>query len=665
MKFNTFQIKNFKSFGAKAQTIKEKPLTLVYGKNSIGKSSLMQGMLLFDYFKLAPLISKGHQFFSVKTSYFAGDALHFGKFENYVYKKDTGNEVVFKRTIEDKNEIHHLLFGDDENFNYFLEKDLFSYIEEQLPQYDNSPMQLFKTVFEGIKSSIDKEALKEKGKSIGELKILDFIEYFSFKGNLSKQDEVLFQYLYFYGVSFGEKLDIDEFVKFHLKIAKIKKIEYSLIVSSKKTQDAIINIRLDDEDFLTISDKCKRTFFGISELKHKIDFSFHEQSDFVKILSCNKSNFSLNKLYIAMLNLIFQTELARTLDCESLATFFWSRFFNMHYQIKKPQFIGPLRSIPDKKELKYMQRSREKKDKFYDLESFYKKISNNSRIDKEYGLFGKFPFKSKPIFTTLKIVILLVVLLLIVPLLVFLPLFIVYVLFKMPAAFPELTVILNKILPKKLKVSSYDAKTNEKMWRVLFDDSETLSKVNHWLSTHKSYTPYRISFKKQTQGILQRIFRKKLRWQLVFEDLRNNTFVMPKDMGAGISQFLPLLLSCIANKNTKLFIEQPELHLHPSMQGDLADEMIKSCKTNNNMIFAETHSEHILLRIMKRMRETSEGTLKDNELHLTPEDVAILYIDADEKRGTYITELELSEDGNLLDPWPGGFFEEGFEERFF
>jgi hypothetical protein len=68
---------------------------------------------------------------------------------------------------------------------------------------------------------------------------------------------------------------------------------------------------------------------------------------------------------------------------------------------------------------------------------------------------------------------------------------------------------------------------------------------------------------------------------------------------------------------------------------------------------------------MKRIRETAEGKLKSKKLHITPEDVAILYIDADEKRGTYITELELSEDGNLLDPWPGGFFEEGFEERFF
>ena len=66
---------------------------------------------------------------------------------------------------------------------------------------------------------------------------------------------------------------------------------------------------------------------------------------------------------------------------------------------------------------------------------------------------------------------------------------------------------------------------------------------------------------------------------------------------------------------------------------------------------------------MKRMRQTAEGTLEDDTLSLTPEDVSILYVDADENK-TYILELELDEDGSLLDPWPGGFFEEGFKERF-
>jgi predicted ATPase len=81
-------------------------------------------------------------------------------------------------------------------------------------------------------------------------------------------------------------------------------------------------------------------------------------------------------------------------------------------------------------------------------------------------------------------------------------------------------------------------------------------------------------------------------------------------------------------------------------------------------IILETHSEHILLRLMKRMRQTAEGTLEDEKLNLTPDDVCLLYVDSDGDN-TFILELELDEDGSLLDPWPGGFFEEGFNERFF
>jgi len=104
------------------------------------------------------------------------------------------------------------------------------------------------------------------------------------------------------------------------------------------------------------------------------------------------------------------------------------------------------------------------------------------------------------------------------------------------------------------------------------------------------------------------------------------------------------------------------LHLHPALQAELADLFIDGSKRNKIMI--ETHSEHLLLRIMRRMRETYEGKIEDESLKLTPDDVAILYVDSYEGN-TFIKEIELDEDGSLLDPWPGGFFEEGFKERFF
>ena len=96
----------------------------------------------------------------------------------------------------------------------------------------------------------------------------------------------------------------------------------------------------------------------------------------------------------------------------------------------------------------------------------------------------------------------------------------------------------------------------------------------------------------------------------------------------------------------------------------MADEFIRSCREQDNEFVIETHSEHLLLRVMKRMRQTADGTLaQDNPLAITPEDICLLYVDNNDEL-TYLNELELDNDGALLDPWPHGFFEEGYRERF-
>lgn len=152
--------------------------------------------------------------------------------------------------------------------------------------------------------------------------------------------------------------------------------------------------------------------------------------------------------------------------------------------------------------------------------------------------------------------------------------------------------------------------------------------------------------------------------ELIFEDLRNNTKISNRDLGLGISQILPVLIATSRNKNMTIAIEQPELHLHPAVQCEIADEFIQSYKENKNEFLIETHSEHLLLRIMKRMRHAAEDREgRDKTLDLTPDDVCLLYIDADDE-STYIKELRLSKKGKLLDHWPGGFFEEGYKERF-
>lgn len=152
--------------------------------------------------------------------------------------------------------------------------------------------------------------------------------------------------------------------------------------------------------------------------------------------------------------------------------------------------------------------------------------------------------------------------------------------------------------------------------------------------------------------------------ELVLTDLRTNTRVNHRDVGIGISQVLPVLVNALGSKNKLLTIEQPELHLHPSLQAELGDVFINSALGDaQNQIIIETHSEHLILRLMRRIRETHDGTLPEGIPRITPEDVAILFVEPTEQ-GSVVRQIRLDEEGQLIDAWPGGFFEEGFKERF-
>jgi hypothetical protein len=152
--------------------------------------------------------------------------------------------------------------------------------------------------------------------------------------------------------------------------------------------------------------------------------------------------------------------------------------------------------------------------------------------------------------------------------------------------------------------------------------------------------------------------------ELNLVDMRSNTIVSHRDVGIGVSQVLPVLVTSYASQNQIVAIEQPEIHLHPALQADLGDVFIKSALgPGRNSFLIETHSEHLLLRVMRRMRETSNDELPEGVPPITPKDVCVLFV---QPKGTSsaVRHLELDEEGQLLDAWPGGFFEEGYRERF-
>lgn len=218
-----------------------------------------------------------------------------------------------------------------------------------------------------------------------------------------------------------------------------------------------------------------------------------------------------------------------------------------------------------------------------------------------------------------------------------------------------------------------DDSTGMSAWDELSIHNYTRTRVNHWLEvfgTSKQiileqfinlahiHQIISLSSSKSITNLLDSLPKKQT---LRFHDPVKNINLSHRDLGVGISQVIPVIVNCVANTEIPVLIEQPELHLHPRLQGDLADLFIETAIKGDqlNTYVIETHSEHIIRRIMRRIREDrNKGT---DEVRITKDDVAILYV-APGPNGSTVTHLRLDDEGDLIDEWPNGFFEESFRD---
>lgn len=136
----------------------------------------------------------------------------------------------------------------------------------------------------------------------------------------------------------------------------------------------------------------------------------------------------------------------------------------------------------------------------------------------------------------------------------------------------------------------------------------------------------------------------------------------PCDLGVGVSQLVPVVVGALAPGYRILAVEQPELHIHPAVQCKLGDLLAwQVIRNRERTMLLETHSEHLMLRLLRRIRENGEGELPKDAPALTPEDVAVLYVES-APEGMKITELPVTSEGDFDGQWPEGFFEERFDE---
>lgn len=189
----------------------------------------------------------------------------------------------------------------------------------------------------------------------------------------------------------------------------------------------------------------------------------------------------------------------------------------------------------------------------------------------------------------------------------------------------------------------------ENLLAVLFQDQKIpsrrrkylLRKLNKWLEGHFGFV---------TDINLEALTKDRSVYALTGLDPQTGVRVNLSHVGFGVSQAAPIIVQgFLSPPNTCLLIEQPEIHLHPAAQADLADLFI-DIMNEQKQLFVETHSEHMILRLRRRI---AEGTV-------SARDIQLLFVSKG-KEGSRIEPLKIETSGQI-ENWPKGFFEEGYVE---
>lgn len=187
----------------------------------------------------------------------------------------------------------------------------------------------------------------------------------------------------------------------------------------------------------------------------------------------------------------------------------------------------------------------------------------------------------------------------------------------------------------------YDANQNARIhWFNPLNEKIERSTLNTALDTWARYLGVANEIKIQMAG------QSGVSWQVVH--IKGHKALPLTAVGVGVSQILPILvMGLLAPSNTLLLVEQPELHLHPSVQARLGDFFIGLAKCGKQCLI-ETHSENLVSQL--RYHIVQAGGLEDS-------DCLIYFVDQDRQGAARFNPIEVSPQGHILN-WPDGFFDE-------
>ncbi len=147
------------------------------------------------------------------------------------------------------------------------------------------------------------------------------------------------------------------------------------------------------------------------------------------------------------------------------------------------------------------------------------------------------------------------------------------------------------------------------------------------------------SFRIQQVGSNSRMYEVRVR------RTRESAEVALTDIGFGVSQILPVITLCYyVPEGSILILEQPEIHLHPAVQSGLADVLIDAVRTRNLQVILESHSEHLLSRLQRRV---AEEVIQNDQMKL-------YFCELIEGK-SHLTPLQMNLYGEIVN-WPKDFF---------
>lgn len=188
--------------------------------------------------------------------------------------------------------------------------------------------------------------------------------------------------------------------------------------------------------------------------------------------------------------------------------------------------------------------------------------------------------------------------------------------------------------------------TGEQMLSLLYEQPTLVIKVNEYLALMELPYKIKISSLGSAETVGKVIY-------LALVNRKTGLELSPSDVGVGYSQVLPLIAQSTLARNQLVCVEQPELHLHPAMQARLGELFVSEAIGGSRTRFLiETHSESLMLRILRRIRE---GLLE-------PDDVQVVYVDQDDSGASLAHVIPIDRNGNFIAEWPRGFFDERLEE---